>query len=287
MKKLFSFEYAKLRPRPMGVLMVLGVFALIVCLEMVFGGMAYSIGFFGFKTQPVIASLIINIGMWVTKVIVLVLVGRLVLENKAPEAPSPIRRWLTSKQVSKFFVLSLLVVVSFRLAYDSVLGDWVLKTFGVDEGFTESIKLIMEVPALGIIYFCLIAPIYEEIVFRGMIFGGLRRKGFGFVGAALFSAVLFSVMHMNIAQGVNAFFLGLLFALVYEATGNLSAAIMLHMINNIYVISFAEWLDLKVWDMNLLTRAGFTLMGIGFLARVLMIYNKKAAQLSDEPLDLS
>ena len=287
MKKLLSFEYAKLRPRPMGVLMVLGVFALIVCLEMLFGGIAYSIGFFGFKSQPVIASLIINIGMWVTKVIVLVLVGRLVLENKAPEAPSPIRRWLTSEQVSKFFVLSLLAVVSFRLAYDSVLGDWVLKTFGVDEGFTESIKLIMEVPALGIIFFCLIAPIYEEIIFRGMLFGGLRRKGFGFVGAALLSAILFSVMHMNIAQGVNAFFLGLLFALVYEATGNLSAAIMLHMINNIYVISFAEWLDLKVWDMNLLTRAGFTLMGIGFLSRVLMIYNKKAAQLSAEPLDFS
>lgn len=286
MKKLLSFEYAKLRPRPMGMLMVLGIFALIICLEMVFGGIAYSIGFFGFKSQPVIASWIINIGMWVTKLIVLVLVGRLVLETSAPTVPPSIRRWVDTDKVSKFLLLSLLAVISFRLAYDTVLGDWVLKTFGVDEGFSESIKLIMEVPALGLIYFTLIAPVYEEIVFRGMIFGGLRRKGVGFLGAALLSALLFSVMHMNVAQGVNAFFLGLLFAWVYESTGNLLAAIMLHMINNMYVIGFGEWLDVRLWDLPMLTRAGLTLIGIGLLARLLVTYNKKAAQLSAEPLDL-
>ena len=64
---------------------------------------------------------------------------------------------------------------------------------------------------------CIVGPIAEELVFRGMIFGKLRRA-FSFWPAAIISGIMFGVFHMNIMQGVYASVLGVLLAYVYEKT---------------------------------------------------------------------
>lgn len=284
MRQLLTFEYAKLRPRPLGILMVLGIFFLVLLLEVLVGSIFYSIGYFGFKDQPIIASIIVNVGLWITKVVILVTVGKLVLENTPPSIPSTIRRWVEPKRVKYLLVISLAMIVSFRLAYDVTLGNWVLQNFGVDESFTESVAILLQAPILGIIFLWFIAPVFEEILYRGMVYGGLRRKGHGAVLSGLISALLFSIMHMNVAQSVNAFFLGLLFAYVYEKTGNLSTAIWLHMINNIYVTVSSELIELIMFKLGVPAHVGISLAGVVLLILVLKGYEKKAAQLSTEPL---
>lgn len=284
MRQLLTFEYAKLRPRPLGILMVLGIFFLVLLLEVLVGSIFYSIGYFGFKDQPMIASIIVNVGLWITKVVILVTVGKLVLENTPPSIPSTIRRWVEPKRVKYLLVISLAMIVSFRLAYDVTLGNWVLQNFGVDESFTESMAILLQAPILGIIFLWFIAPVFEEILYRGMVYGGLRRKGHGAVLSGLISALLFSIMHMNVAQSVNAFFLGLLFAYVYEKTGNLSTAIWLHMINNIYVTVSSELIELIMFKLGVPAHVGISLAGVVLLILVLKGYEKKAAQLSTEPL---
>jgi uncharacterized protein len=77
------------------------------------------------------------------------------------------------------------------------------------------------------------APLSEEICFRGFLFGGLRERLPSF-SAALLSGLLFGALHAF--TGVTAvpplIVFGLILALLYEKTGSIVPAIILHMLNN-------------------------------------------------------
>ena len=78
-----------------------------------------------------------------------------------------------------------------------------------------------------------IAPISEEVCFRGMLFGGLRER-LPRLAAALISAVIFGGLHALI--GISAvpplIVFGFILALLYEKTGSIVPGILLHMLNN-------------------------------------------------------
>jgi membrane protease YdiL (CAAX protease family) len=78
-----------------------------------------------------------------------------------------------------------------------------------------------------------LAPISEEVCFRGMLFGGLREK-LPRLGAALISALIFGGLHA--ITGISAvpplILFGFLLALLYEKTGSVVPGILLHMLNN-------------------------------------------------------
>lgn len=77
----------------------------------------------------------------------------------------------------------------------------------------------------------IVAPISEELVFRQVIYKRLR--GISPVWAAvLISALLFGLYHGNLVQGIYAFIMGCLLALVYEWTGSFVAPVLFHMIAN-------------------------------------------------------
>lgn len=77
------------------------------------------------------------------------------------------------------------------------------------------------------------APISEEILFRGYLFGGLREKLPGWV-AALIAGVIFGSLHA--LTGISAvpplIFFGFVLCLLYEKTGSIVPCIVLHMLNN-------------------------------------------------------
>lgn len=78
-----------------------------------------------------------------------------------------------------------------------------------------------------------LAPVSEEICFRGMLYGGLREK-LPRVGAALIAAAIFGGLHA--LTGVSAvpplIAFGFLLSLLYEKTGSIVPGIVLHMLNN-------------------------------------------------------
>jgi len=82
----------------------------------------------------------------------------------------------------------------------------------------------------------IIAPVIEELFFRGLIYGRLRQAMKPIV-AIFISSLLFGIFHGNIVQGVYAFFIGFVLALVYEKTGALWLSIVGHaLINTIGVV---------------------------------------------------
>ena len=79
----------------------------------------------------------------------------------------------------------------------------------------------------------IIAPIYEELIFRGLIYDDTK-KLFNVKIAALVSSILFGLMHFNggYSQVIETAISGLLSAYCYEKTKSLYACILLHSLNN-------------------------------------------------------
>ncbi|MEO8019515.1 MAG: CPBP family intramembrane glutamic endopeptidase [Pseudomonadota bacterium] len=84
------------------------------------------------------------------------------------------------------------------------------------------------------------APIFEEFIFRGLIFGGLRRS-FGVWPAVLASAAVFAIVH-PVFSIVPVFAMGVCAALVYERTRSLLAPMLVHAVYNATVIAAQSFL---------------------------------------------
>ncbi|MCC8015645.1 MAG: CPBP family intramembrane metalloprotease [Eubacterium sp.] len=97
--------------------------------------------------------------------------------------------------------------------------------------------LLASSPAVGFIIMAVSPALFEETIFRGFVFGGLKK--FGAVGAVLLSAFYFGLFHMDLYQIPYAMFAGCIMALVVYYTGSLFASMLLHLvINGTQVIAY-------------------------------------------------
>jgi hypothetical protein len=83
------------------------------------------------------------------------------------------------------------------------------------------------------IYTGIVAPLVEEIVYRGMILGALSK--YGEFPAVFFSALCFGLMHGNIPQATAAFGTGLMYACIAVSCGSIMPSLIIHSMNNIVV----------------------------------------------------
>ncbi len=113
---------------------------------------------------------------------------------------------------------------------------------------------MLGVEALGIealpmlIYAVIGAPIVEELTFRKALCDRLHDTHEGY--AAVISGLLFGLMHGNHMQFFLAFFLGMLFAMVYQRTGRIVYTMLLHGMINL-TASLPELFSLAGIDINL------------------------------------
>ena len=77
----------------------------------------------------------------------------------------------------------------------------------------------------------IIAPVAEEIIFRGWLYGKMRKRVPVWLAMILVS-VLFGIMHRQVNVGINVFFLSMVLCLMREMTGTIYAGILLHMLKN-------------------------------------------------------
>ena len=78
----------------------------------------------------------------------------------------------------------------------------------------------------------ILAPLCEEVVFRGLLFQSYLRK-FGFWGAMLFSTIFFVFIHFyGVFDSFSVAFFGIGACALYRATGSLWTAILFHAITN-------------------------------------------------------
>ncbi|WP_447986644.1 CPBP family intramembrane glutamic endopeptidase [Nitrospira sp. Nam74] len=88
---------------------------------------------------------------------------------------------------------------------------------------------------VSLLEFVVLAPLFEELAFRGLLFGTLRRK-FSWSTSAMLSAAVFAIAHgYGVVGFVSVFWSGLLWAWIYEKTGSLLPSIFAHAANNLLV----------------------------------------------------
>lgn len=87
-------------------------------------------------------------------------------------------------------------------------------------------------PLSVIIYICLLAPIGEELLFRGYILNGLRNK-YKTNTALLITSVLFAIYHVYPASIINALTMGIIIGLFYIKKESVFACMIAHVLYNI------------------------------------------------------
>ena len=87
----------------------------------------------------------------------------------------------------------------------------------------------------------IISPIFEEILYRGLMYNKLKEISNAFIGV-LISSILFALLHIpKYGFGINTFFLflvGILLAYCYEKSNNIYVPIFVHSISNFFIFLF-------------------------------------------------
>lgn len=108
-------------------------------------------------------------------------------------------------------------------------------------------KMLVQYPVSSAFMIAILAPIFEELLFRGMILKGMLNNGMKPWLAIGVSAFIFAFIHFNPWQFVGAFLLGLILGWVYYKTQSLLNTMFLHFFNN----SIGVLLFFKSKNMNL------------------------------------
>lgn len=134
------------------------------------------------------------------------------------------------------------------------------------KNMTETFEMIFDYKIAGFITICILAPIIEEIIFRGIVLRGLLQNGTSPYAAIALSSLFFGLAHMNPWQFLGAGFLGAIFGFVYYRTQSLWLVMFLHALNNtisfIYMMKYGT-MEESVSDPN--DFVGVTLFFVGAL----------------------
>jgi len=117
----------------------------------------------------------------------------------------------------------------------SAATQLLLRPFGIHQDQLDSFLWIRGLPpaefAVIVVAGAVAAPIAEELFFRGFVYQSYARRYPPLVAAVL-SAVLFALLHVNLAAFLPIFVMGLFLAWLFQRTGSLVPGMVAHGLNN-------------------------------------------------------
>lgn len=149
----------------------------------------------------------------------------------------PVRKLL--KTVMGLYALTWVINISYafvlyRYGLTPPTTDVYTKLLGQTTWYTLILNLLLA----GVL-----APLVEEMLFRGVIFGSLQAY-FGKWTAAVFSAAIFSGLHLQVYGFFPRFILGMVLAYLYDKYKSLYPSVALHSFNNILATLIAAGLSI-------------------------------------------
>ncbi len=115
-----------------------------------------------------------------------------------------------------------------------------LKTFAIDAGWSQFVAFA--------IFATILAPIVEEIVFRGVIFSFFKKYTSRNV-SIICTSFLFASFHLNALQFIQLFILGLIFQILFVYHKSLYPGMIYHSINNTFAVVILLLVKLGILDM--------------------------------------
>jgi len=254
MKFLENLENGSTNIKKMGIIKALFVMFLSILLEG-FGQVPVEFtSLFTGGYEQVVPYVIFVFGVMVKYYVIIILLKW--LSNRANE--QKFKHYLNGTS----FACAALMVIAYRLMFDNSLTLWI-NTISVPTFINEVIDKLAVSQSVLIFSVVIIAPIYEEIIFRGILLRGMAKKVNASI-AIMVSSLLFAIVHMNIPQGINAFFLGLVLGFVYMRSGSIYLSIFAHIVNNVLAISISPLFSLISGKYGIETHRMFLTIGIIF-----------------------
>ena len=168
----------------------------------------------------------LNVATMLLTYAILLFLIYLVFKNKVRPKP------LIEQRKLKWYILPILLLttLSFIVVFEPVniffeevlpMPEFFKKIF--EKAFTPSIATVFTA--------VIIAPLFEELLMRGIILRGLLTSG-STLKAILWSAFLFAFIHLNPWQALPAFTIGIFLGWVYYKTRSIWTPIFIHFVNN-------------------------------------------------------
>ncbi|ACB84175.1 CPBP family intramembrane glutamic endopeptidase [Natranaerobius thermophilus] len=156
-------------------------------------------------------------------------------------------------------VMSLVLGAGVALFLNSIFAAIEIERFFGEE--MEMLQDVIDRGGLGIRFLSvgIVIPIFEEVMYRGMIFNDLKRN-LNMNLAILIQAIIFGILHANLYQFVYVVPAGILLALVYQWTATLLAPILIHISWNSMSLVMNEYFPGEI-----LAFVNYGLIVVGFL----------------------
>jgi membrane protease YdiL (CAAX protease family) len=161
-----------------------------------------------------------------TQVALLAVTGLFVLLPDALHGLSVLGRSTVVRAVGMGLGFGLIAWVGATLV--SALAAWLLKSAGIppEPQAAEQALSIVD-PVIAVPAVVIVAPIAEELFFRGVAFNAWLREH-GYRRALFGSSALFALIHGSLLALLPIFLLGIALALVYERSRSLLASMVMH-----------------------------------------------------------
>lgn len=138
-------------------------------------------------------------------------------------------------------------------------------TFLFSQGFAASLRsfypgayiqffdnITMDMVPAYTFFSVMLAPLGEEILFRGIFYRGFR-EGFNRLAAFIVSTALFAAIHGTLVHIPVALALSVMSVWFYELTGSIAWCYVLHALHNLFSVSFSVWTGVNPTVFGVLT----------------------------------
>lgn len=230
-------EVAKLFP---GILPSIGWVAAFLLLQVVAGvaALGYALAMDGGARPPLavmqdLAAFALPM-IWALVITEIFLLGLLWLYLRKGDRMAAVHldRW--SKMPLILTVGIAAILIGAGLGFNWAYGEYVVPNIEVQAELRRLFAAIPDTVPNSILLFvtiAVVAPLLEEILFRGLLQNALSKRLPVWAAIAL-SALIFGAMHMDFYAMPPLVLMGAIFGVIYHLTGSLRVTIVLHMINN-------------------------------------------------------
>lgn len=135
---------------------------------------------------------------------------------------------ITGKGFLEALLTGIILFVAINFLVSPLLGGIFENS---NNNYAENVQRMFETPIATFIQVVVIAPLLEELIYRGFL---LKRalKQRKMVAAVLLVAGFFGVLHLSIVQGISAFIAGIILCLLYVKTESVTLCITAHSFYN-------------------------------------------------------
>jgi membrane protease YdiL (CAAX protease family) len=187
-----------------------------------------------------------------------------------------LKSFLNFKKISiKLIVISFFAGISMVFVSLNIIN--LLEIFFpklVEDSLSELTDLININSWLLFIPVVLMAPVVEEVLYRGILFRAFKKEGIRSIWIILISGLVFGIIHLNFVQSTYAAILGVIMALAYYWTKNILVPVIMHFGNNLLAVllTFEKIDEVITSNQSLYQSFGLFMMSIILPLLMLLLY---------------